>query len=86
MLNEHEELGDVFQYTAGGFRDFTRIASSDAVMWRDIAIYNSEAIVKWLKNYGLAIEELAGLVESKDADALYTLFSEAKKARDKHYS
>ena len=84
MLNEHDELGDVFQYTAGGFRDFTRIASSDAIMWRDIAIYNSEAISKWLKNYGQAIEELTGLVESKDAKALFHLFSEAKKARDKH--
>lgn len=84
MLNEHEELGDVFQYTAGGFRDFTRIASSDAVMWRDIATYNSDAIVKWLKNYSNAINELTGLVESKDADALYKLFDDAKKARDKH--
>ncbi|MDX1353526.1 MAG: prephenate dehydrogenase/arogenate dehydrogenase family protein [Thiomicrorhabdus sp.] len=84
MLNEHEELGDVFQYTAGGFRDFTRIASSDAVMWRDIAIYNSEAIVKWLKNYGLALETLTGLVESKDSEALYKLFSDAKQARDNH--
>ena len=84
MLNEHEELGDVFQYTAGGFRDFTRIASSDAVMWRDIAIYNSEAIVKWLKNYGVAIEQLTKLVETKDANALYQLFDEAKRARDKH--
>lgn len=84
MLNEHEELGDVFQYTAGGFRDFTRIASSDAVMWRDIAVYNSEAIVKWLKNYGLALEELTKLVEEKDSDALYTLFKDAKQARDKH--
>lgn len=84
MLNEHEELGDVFQYTAGGFRDFTRIASSDAEMWRDISVYNSDAIVKWLQNYGVAIAELTKLVESKDADALYQLFDEAKKARDKH--
>jgi len=84
LLNEHEELGDVFQYTAGGFRDFTRIASSDAEMWRDIAVYNAEAIVKWLKNYGGAIQELTTLVENKDKDALYKLFSEAKQARDRH--
>ncbi|HHS99822.1 MAG TPA: prephenate dehydrogenase/arogenate dehydrogenase family protein [Thiomicrospira sp.] len=84
MLNEHEELGDVFQYTAGGFRDFTRIASSDAIMWRDIAMYNSDAIVKWLKNYSAAIENLTGLVESKESETLYHLFNEAKKARDKH--
>lgn len=84
MLNEHEELGDVFKYTAGGFRDFTRIASSDAVMWRDIAVYNSDAITKWLKNYGNAIDELTTLVENKDADAIYRLFDDAKNARDKH--
>lgn len=84
MLNEHDELGDVFQYTAGGFRDFTRIASSDATMWRDIAMHNSEAITKWLTHYGTAINELKQLVESQDSDALYHLFDEAKKARDKH--
>ncbi len=84
LLNEHEELGDVFQYTAGGFRDFTRIASSDAEMWRDIAVYNSDAIVKWLNHYGVAIKELTELVKKQDADSLYKLFTEAKQARDKH--
>jgi prephenate dehydrogenase len=84
MLHEHPELGNVFHYTAGGFKDFTRIASSDAEMWRDIAVYNSDAIVKWLKNYGVAIQQLAELVENKDAEALYNLFSEAKQARDEH--
>lgn len=84
LLNEHEELGDVFQYTAGGFRDFTRIASSDAEMWRDIALYNSEAISKWLSNYGVAIEQLKQLVDQQDAQSLYQLFHEAKLARDKH--
>lgn len=84
LLNEHEELGDVFQYTAGGFRDFTRIASSDAEMWRDIAVYNSEAIAKWLANYGQTIQTLQALVENQDKDALFELFNEAKQARDKH--
>ena len=84
LLNEHEELGDVFQYTAGGFRDFTRIASSDAEMWRDIAVYNSEAIAKWLANYGQTIQTLQTLVENQDRDALFELFKSAKQARDKH--
>jgi len=84
MLNEHEELGDVFKYTAGGFRDFTRIASSDAEMWRDISVYNSDAIAKWLKNYGEAVAELTKLVEAKDKESLYQLFHDAKKARDEH--
>ena len=84
MLNEHHELGNVFQYTAGGFRDFTRIASSDAVMWRDISVSNSKAIAKWLKNYQQALSELIVKVENQDSDALFRLFEDAKQARDKH--
>jgi prephenate dehydrogenase len=84
LLNEHPELGDVFKYTAGGFRDFTRIASSDPVMWRDIGVYNSEAIAKWLRQYQASIANLADLVENQDAEALEKLFSRAKSARDKH--
>lgn len=84
MLNEHEELGNVFQYTAGGFRDFTRIASSDATMWRDIAMNNGPAIVKWLKNYQAEIDNLVELIEEKKSDALFELFRDAKTARDTH--
>lgn len=84
MLNEHHELGNVFQYTAGGFRDFTRIASSDAVMWRDISMSNSKAIAKWLKNYQQALSELVVKVENQDSDALFTVFEEARLARNTH--
>ncbi|WP_172967676.1 prephenate dehydrogenase/arogenate dehydrogenase family protein [Hydrogenovibrio sp. JE_KL2] len=84
LLNEHEELGNVFQYTAGGFRDFTRIASSDATMWRDISLSNAQAIVKWLRNYQAEIDNLIGLIEGQQSDALYELFHDAKVARDKH--
>lgn len=84
MLNEHPELGNVFQYTAGGFRDFTRIASSDAVMWRDIAMSNSKAISKWLRHYQQALGHMIALIDAKDADGLYALFEEAKTARDTH--
>lgn len=84
MLNEHPELGNVFQYTAGGFRDFTRIASSDAVMWRDIAMSNGKAISKWLRHYQQALGHMIALIDAKDAEALYALFEEAKTARDTH--
>lgn len=84
MLNDHPELGNVFQYTAGGFRDFTRIASSDAVMWRDISVSNSKAIAKWLKSYQQALSELITKVEAQDSEALYRLFEEARQARDTH--
>lgn len=84
LLNEHAELGDVFQYTAGGFRDFTRIASSDAEMWRDISIYNKEAIVKWLANYSESIQALSHLIDNEDQEGLYKLYKDAKDARDTH--
>lgn len=84
LLNDHAELGNVFQYTAGGFRDFTRIASSDATMWRDIALNNSSAISKWLKHYQAEIAHLIELVDNQQGDALYDLFDQAKTARDTH--
>jgi len=84
LLNEHEELGNVFQYTAGGFRDFTRIASSDATMWRDIAVNNSESIAKWLRTYQQSLAHLIQLVEAKKGDQLFELFIAAKEARDLH--
>lgn len=84
MLNEHEELGNVFQYTAGGFRDFTRIASSDATMWRDISLNNSEFIIKWLRNYQAEIDHLIGLISNKRSEELFDLFKNAKLARETH--
>lgn len=84
MLNEHHELGDVFQYTAGGFRDFTRIASSDATMWRDISLHNKDAIIKWIDNYQEELEHLKHLLDQENGEALHQLFSEAKLARDTH--
>lgn len=84
LLNEHPELGNVFKYTAGGFRDFTRIASSDPTMWRDIALYNHAAIAKWLKNYRAELDTMIEAVERQDEQTLYRLFSSAKTARDQH--
>lgn len=84
MLNDHPELGNVFQYTAGGFRDFTRIASSDAAMWRDIAIQNHSAILKWLEAYQAELNKLAQLLKTQNAAELEQLFTAAKTARDAH--
>lgn len=84
LLNEHPELGNVFKYTAGGFRDFTRIASSDPVMWRDIAEANAPAIAKWLKQYRRELDRMIEAVERRDHAALHELFCAAKAARDQH--
>lgn len=84
MLHEHPELGNVFKYTAGGFRDFSRIASSDPTMWRDISVFNSGAIAKWLIEYRDYLDQMIPLVQNRDSAALYDLFATAKAARDEH--
>ena len=73
---------DACDYAAGGFKDFSRIASSDAVMWRDICLNNSTDIVKHIKGYQQALDGLSNLIENNQSEALEKLFVEAKSARD----
>lgn len=82
LLADNKELPEVFEFTAGGFKDFSRIASSDPTMWRDITQNNSTAIVKWLKNYQTELNKIIDLVENNQQQALFQLFSDAKKTRD----
>ena len=72
---------EVIKYSAGGFRDFTRIAASDPVMWRDVFLNNSDAVLEML---GRFIEDLTALQKSirwKDGDALEELFSKTRDIR-----
>ncbi|MCS5588969.1 MAG: prephenate dehydrogenase/arogenate dehydrogenase family protein, partial [Candidatus Thioglobus sp.] len=73
---------DACDYAAGGFKDFSRIASSDSVMWRDICLNNSEDIVKHIKGYQQVLDKLSNLIEGNQSEALEKLFAEAKSARD----
>jgi len=81
-LARQEESEEIFRYAAGGFRDFTRIASSDPVMWRDICLYNREALLGAMDNYQNDLAELRLAIEAGDAAALQSIFSRAKTARD----
>jgi prephenate dehydrogenase len=74
---------DVFRYAAGGFRDFTRIASSDPVMWRDIAIANREALLAAIDGFSLHLSQLREAVAGGDAEGLHATFTRAKAARDR---
>ena len=78
-LNEHEEI---FRFAAGGFRDFTRIASSDPVMWRDICLANGEALATLIEQYQGELEQVASAIRAGDADELLRLFGKAKSERD----
>lgn len=73
---------DVFDFAAGGFRDFTRIASSSPTMWRDIAIQNRRALLAVCTRFEATLATLRRAVEAGDAQALETAFARAKRARD----
>ncbi len=82
-LSKREESDEIFQYAAGGFKDFTRIASSNPKMWRDICLSNSEEIIKSLDEFSVKIKDISDFLTNKDAEKLLKIFSEAKIARDK---
>ncbi len=84
MLARLKENDEIFRYAAGGFRDFTRIASSNPVMWRDICIANREALSPMLAAFAEEMNELAQRIGSADADALLEIFERAKAARDRY--
>ena len=72
---------DIIQYSAGGLRDFTRIAASDPIMWRDIFIDNSDNILKALDAFSVNLEELKKAIKDKDSDKLINIFSSTKEVR-----
>lgn len=74
----------IFRYAAGGFRDFTRIASSDPVMWRDICLTNKTAILEMIGKLQADLSEFAALIEQQDGEGLHTRMSRAKQARDSY--
>ena len=84
-LSQMQEQDEIFAYAAGGFRDFTRIASSDPVVWRDICLNNRSALLDALQAYRDELDELTQALRNQDAAALEALFARAKKARDDHY-
>ena len=79
--NEDKFKDDVIQYSAGGLRDFTRIAASDPLMWKDIFIDNSDNILKVLDNYSKNLEEIKNAIKKKDSKKLLEIFSSTKKVR-----
>ncbi|MCB1818616.1 MAG: prephenate dehydrogenase/arogenate dehydrogenase family protein [Chromatiaceae bacterium] len=84
MLARLKENDEVFRYAAGGFRDFTRIASSNPVMWRDICIANRQALGPMLAAFADEMNELAARIGAADGDALLAIFERAKAARDRY--
>ena len=69
-------------YAGGGFKDFSRIASGDAIMWRDICLQNKNQIMNHLKGYQSTLDDLLEAINDEDSEKLGQLFTTAKKTRD----
>ncbi len=81
-LSQTDYVDEIFQFAAGGFRDFSRIASSDPVMWRDICLENRDAILDALKGFQDNLEGLKRAIETSDSTLLLETFKHAKTTRD----
>lgn len=84
-LANDTENENIFRYAAGGFRDFTRIASSDPTMWHDIMLSNRDSVLKALDLFTNNLAQLRQGIADQDSDYLLGVFTRAKAARD-HFS
>lgn len=73
---------NILEYSAGGFRDFTRIASSDPTMWRDIALTNRQALIEMMEQFEVFFRELKEDISNESGDNLYEFFWRSKQSRD----
>lgn len=77
-----DEKAEIFQYAAGGFRDFTRIASSEPQMWHDICVNNREAILNILNRFETDLSRLGQAIADNDSNYILDVFKRAKASRD----
>ena len=73
--------GEVIKYSAGGFRDFTRIAASDPTMWRDVFLNNKDAVLEMLQVFSEDLTRLQRAIRRDDGEALFDLFSRTRAIR-----
>lgn len=83
MLGHQDEQNAIFQFAAGGFKDFTRIASSDPTMWRDICLANKSQLVFLLQQLKTELTHIEALLQAGDGQQLFEVFSYARRARQR---
>jgi prephenate dehydrogenase len=83
MLGRQDEQCEIFKYAAGGFRDFTRIASSDPTMWRDICTANKDQLIPLLHQLKTELDKIERLLVDNDGQRLFETFSYARNARQR---
>ncbi len=84
LLGRQDEQREIFKFAAGGFRDFSRIASSDPTMWVDIALANRAEILPLLQEYRAELSLLERMLQERRPDELFQAFSYAKNARQRY--
>jgi cyclohexadieny/prephenate dehydrogenase len=72
---------EVIKFSAGGFRDFTRIAASDPIMWRDVFLNNKEAVLEMLGRFSEDLAALQRMIRWDDGEALEALFNRTRAIR-----
>jgi cyclohexadieny/prephenate dehydrogenase len=72
---------EVIKYSAGGFRDFTRIAASDPTMWRDVFLHNKDAVLEMLGRFSEDLTALQRAIRREDGDTLFEIFSRTRAIR-----
>ena len=79
-----KELGDkVFKYSGGSLESYTRIASSDPLMWKDITVSNKEAVLEAIEGFKLSLNQMSNLIESEDEESIFNYLRFVKEVRDK---
>ena len=80
---ENFTKSDIVKYSASGFRDFTRIASSDPTMWRDVILANREAVLEMIGRFSEDLSAIQKSIRWEDGDSLHKLFSKTRIVREK---
>ncbi len=78
---EQVTRGEVIKYSAGGFRDFTRIAASDPIMWRDVFLANKDAVLEILGRFTEDLQALSRAIRWGEGDKLHELFTRTREIR-----
>ena len=79
-----KELGDkVFKYSGGSLESYTRIASSDPLMWKDVTVSNKEAVLRAIKGFKSSLNQMSKLIESEDEESILDYLRFVKEVRDK---
>lgn len=83
LLGRKDEQREIFKYAAGGFKDFSRIASSDPTMWLDICLANKQEIIPLIQQFKAELTQIEDLLQQNQAQSLYDTFNYARQSRQR---